>query len=122
MDIGQVCVKIAGREATQKCVIVEAVDDNFVMVSGPSVKRRRCNIKHLELLPQKLTVKKGATDDEVTSALVKAGLVEQPKPKKVKEKKEKPAEPKGAKPAEKKVKKLKLPTKKAKTEKKEKKK
>jgi len=120
MEIGQVCTKIAGREARQKCVIIETVDDNFVTVTGPYVKRRRCNIKHLAVLPQKLTVKKGATDDEVTNALVKAGLVEQPKPKKVKEKKPAPKAEAEEKPAkeEKKAKKLKLPAKKEKKEKK----
>lgn len=107
MDIGQVCVKIAGREARQKCVIVDNVDDNFVTVTGPSVKRRRCNIKHIALLPQKLSIKKGAADEDVTNALVKAGLVEKPKPKKVKEKK-------AAKPAEEKPKAEKKPAKKEK--------
>jgi large subunit ribosomal protein L14e len=92
MEVGRVCVKLAGREAKQTCVIVDNVDESFVLVSGPYIRRRRCNVKHIEPLKQKLSLKKGATDSEVTDALVKAGLVEKPKekPKKVKAE-EKPA-------------------------------
>ncbi|HDI12670.1 MAG TPA: 50S ribosomal protein L14e, partial [Hadesarchaea archaeon] len=44
VDVGRVCVKIAGHEAGKRCVVVEVLDDTFVVVSGPKVKRRRCNI------------------------------------------------------------------------------
>jgi len=72
-------------------MIVEKVDENFVMVVGPRVKRRLCNIKHLKLLPTILDIKKGAGDDEVISAMVEARLVEKPKPlPKPKPKKEAP--------------------------------
>lgn len=78
-DVGRVCVKIAGREAGRKCVIVEIIDDNFVLVTGPKtltgVKRRRVNIKHLEPLPYKIDVPKGAGDEAVLQAIEKAGLV-----------------------------------------------
>lgn len=80
-DIGRVCVKIAGREAGRKCVIVDIIDDNFVLVTGPKaltgVKRRRVNVKHLEPTPLKIEIAKGATDEEVTRALEKAGLLEE---------------------------------------------
>ncbi|MEA1905171.1 MAG: 50S ribosomal protein L14e, partial [Candidatus Hadarchaeota archaeon] len=69
MEVGQVCVKLAGREAGKKCVVVDVVDENYVLVSGPEVKRRRCNIGHLEPLEQKLEVKKGASDEDVKRAL-----------------------------------------------------
>lgn len=78
-DVGRVCVKIAGREAGRKCVVVDIVDDNFVVVTGPKtltgVKRRRVNTKHLEPIPYKIDIPKGASDDEVLQALEKAGLV-----------------------------------------------
>ncbi|RLG55185.1 MAG: 50S ribosomal protein L14e, partial [Candidatus Hydrothermarchaeota archaeon] len=48
IEIGRVCVKTAGREAGKRCVIVDIIDKNFVLVDGPEVQRRRCNIKHLE--------------------------------------------------------------------------
>lgn len=73
MEVGRVCVKLAGREAEQKCVIVEVLDQNFVLVSGPGVKRKRCNIMHLEPTGLKIEISKGATDEEVKRALEAAG-------------------------------------------------
>jgi len=73
MEVGRVCVKLAGREAGQKCAIVEVLDQNFVLVSGPGVKRKRCNIAHLEPTKLKLEISKGATDEEVKRALEAAG-------------------------------------------------
>ena len=48
IEVGRVCVKIAGWEAGEKCAIVEIIDENFVEVVGEAVKNRRCNIAHLE--------------------------------------------------------------------------
>lgn len=56
---GRVCVKIAGREAGKYCAVLEVIDDNFVVVQGPEVKKRRCNIAHLHALPEKIEVKEG---------------------------------------------------------------
>jgi len=79
INVGQVCVKLAGREARQVCAVVDTDKGPFVVVSGPRVKRRKCNIKHLEPLAQKLSIKKGASDEDVKAALEKAGLVEKVK-------------------------------------------
>jgi len=73
MEVGRVCVKLAGREAGEKCVIVEVIDKTYVLVSGPNVKRRRCNIKHLEPLPNKLEIGKGASDEDINRSLQAAG-------------------------------------------------
>lgn len=73
MEVGRVCVKLAGREARQRCAIVEVLDQNFVLVSGPGVKRKRCNIMHLEPTKIKLEIPNGATDEEVKRALEAAG-------------------------------------------------
>jgi len=75
MEIGRVCVKTAGSEAGEKCVIVDVIDRTNVFVSGPNFKRRRCNIKHLEPLPNKLEIVKGASDEDVKRALEAAGLL-----------------------------------------------
>ncbi|MDR3222309.1 MAG: 50S ribosomal protein L14e [Methanobrevibacter sp.] len=56
IEVGRVCVKSAGREAGEKCVIVNIVDKNFVEVVGNSVKNRRCNINHLEPIDKTLEV------------------------------------------------------------------
>jgi large subunit ribosomal protein L14e len=57
IEVGRICVKIAGREAGEKCVIVEIVDDKFVEVVGNSIKNRRCNVKHLEPVDQVIEIK-----------------------------------------------------------------
>ncbi|EKF85926.1 50S ribosomal protein L14e [Methanobacterium formicicum] len=57
IEVGRICMKISGREAGEKCVIVEIIDDKFVEVVGSAVKNRRCNIKHLEPLDQVIEIK-----------------------------------------------------------------
>ncbi len=80
IEIGRICVKIMGREAGRKCVIVDIIDENFVLITGPKsltgVKRRRCNINHIEVLDKKIDIQKGASDEEVLKALENAGLIE----------------------------------------------
>ncbi|KZX10749.1 50S ribosomal protein L14e [Methanobrevibacter filiformis] len=56
IEVGRVCLKTAGREAGEKCVIIEVIDESFVEVVGASVKNRRCNISHLEPLEQTIEV------------------------------------------------------------------
>jgi large subunit ribosomal protein L14e len=74
MEVGRVCVKLAGHEAGRKCVIVDVLDKTYVLVSGPGVKRRRCNIAHLEPLDAKIEISKGASDEEVKRLLEAAGI------------------------------------------------
>jgi large subunit ribosomal protein L14e len=80
IEIGRICVKVAGREAGRKCVIVDIIDENFVLVTGPKqltgVKRRRSNIKHLEPTDKVVKIRRGASDEEVIKALEEAGLIE----------------------------------------------
>ena len=68
IEVGRVCVKTAGREAGEKCAIVEIIDENFVEVVGEAVKNRRCNIAHLEPIDATVDV------DDVDS--IKAALAE----------------------------------------------
>lgn len=82
MEIGRVCIKIAGRDAGMKCVVVEQLDNNFVLIDGQT-RRRKCNLTHLEPTKEILSIKKGASHDEVVTAF-KAIKVE------IKEKKTKP--------------------------------
>ncbi|MFZ8830310.1 MAG: 50S ribosomal protein L14e [Candidatus Aenigmatarchaeota archaeon] len=80
MEIGQVCVKIVGKERGKYCVVVKKVDKNFVIVSGPKtltgVKRRRANVIHLQPLQYKLEIKEDASDEELLEAWKKSILVE----------------------------------------------
>ena len=83
IEVGRICVKIVGREAGRRCVIVDVIDRNFVLVTGPpkvsDVKRRRANISHVEPTPQKIKIAKGADDEEVQEALKKAGKLDEMK-------------------------------------------
>jgi len=80
IDIGRICVKLSGREAGGKCVIVDVVDKSFVLITGPKkvtgVRRRRVNINHVEPLQDKIEIKRGASDEEVSEALKAAGKLE----------------------------------------------
>lgn len=57
IEVGRICIKTAGREAGEKCVVVDIVDEKFVEVVGVSVKNRRCNIQHLEPVDQVIEIK-----------------------------------------------------------------
>ena len=69
MDIGRVCLKVQGREKGNKCVVIDVIDRNFVVVTGPKVKRRRVNMNHILPLDETVNIKRNATDDEVKAAL-----------------------------------------------------
>ena len=81
IEVGRICVKIAGREAGKRCVIVDVIDKNFVLATGPlkvsGVKRRRVNVGHIEPTEAKIDIKRGATDEEVTEALKATGRLEE---------------------------------------------
>jgi large subunit ribosomal protein L14e len=83
IEVGRICVKILGREAGKKCVIVDVVDKNFVLITGPKtvsdVKRRRANVNHIEPTSEMIEIKRGATDEEITEALTAAGKLEEMK-------------------------------------------
>ncbi len=80
IEVGRVCVKLNGREAGHKCVIVDVIDKNFVLVTGPKkvtgVRRRRTNVKHLEPTDDAIEIKKGASDDDVSKAIGKGKKAE----------------------------------------------
>ncbi|MEM0198945.1 MAG: 50S ribosomal protein L14e [Desulfurococcaceae archaeon] len=80
IEIGRICVKVTGREAGRKCIIVDIIDENFVLVTGPKslsgVKRRRANIKHLEPTDKVISIPRGASDEDVLKAIEEAGLVD----------------------------------------------
>lgn len=85
IELGRICMKTSGRDAGKIVVVVDRIDDNFVIIDG-NVKRKRCNITHLEPLQGKLEIKKGADTSEVLSEMKKAKL-EIVKKEKVKRKK-----------------------------------
>ncbi len=80
IEVGRICIKVRGREAGRKCVIVDIIDENFVLITGPKsitgVRRRRANIDHIEPLDRKIEIEKGASDEDIVKALEKAELIE----------------------------------------------
>ena len=82
ITVGRVCVKIAGRDAGKKAVVVENLSNYLVLIDGET-RRRKCNIRHLEPLELTVDIKKGASQKEVEAALKKHKIgILQTKPKK----------------------------------------
>ena len=81
IEVGRICVKTFGREAGKKCVIVDVIDKNFVLITGPKslskVKRRKANVNHIEPTEEKIDIKRGAVDEEIVQALKAAGKMEE---------------------------------------------
>jgi len=73
ISVGKLCVKLMGRDAGKECLIVDIIDKTFVLIDG-NTRRRKCNSDHLEILPQKADIKKGASHEEVVKALEKLGV------------------------------------------------
>lgn len=81
IEVGRVCIKVAGRESGRKCVIVDVMDKSYVVVTGPrkvtGVKRRRVNINHVAPTEDTIKIKRGASDDEVTQMIEADGKLEE---------------------------------------------
>lgn len=105
LDVGRVCVKIAGRDAGLTCVIVD-VSHGKIEIDGQT-RRRKVNPLHVEPLAKTVNIKKGASHADVVKALKALGVecVERKakkagaKPTKVRGKKEAKAPKKEAKVA-----------------------
>ena len=91
MEIGRVCIKTAGREAGKVVVVVKKEEDSFVLVDG-NVKRRKCNLAHLEPTETILKIKENDSTANVHKAMeaekLKVITRKPKKEKKVAEKKE----------------------------------
>jgi large subunit ribosomal protein L14e len=115
-EVGRICVKIAGRDAGQKCVIVEVIDDKNVLIDGMT-RRRKCNKIHLEPLDQTVDIKGNASHEDVAKAFKSLDLnVKTTKPKQKTEKPKTAVKGKEKTEAPKKEKKSKVKTEKAKKE------
>jgi len=73
IDIGRICVKLSGREAGKRCVIVDVVDRNYVIVTGPpsltGVRRRRVNMNHIKPLDEIIDISRNASDEDIITKL-----------------------------------------------------
>lgn len=80
-DVGRVCVKLAGRDAGLKCVVIDVIDHVYVLVDGET-RRKKVNVRHLEPLDQVLEIKAGSSHETLKTALKKAGMeVRETKPR-----------------------------------------
>jgi len=79
-ETGRVCVKTMGREAGSLCVVIEKKNESYVVVTGPKnlsgVRRRNCNIRHLEPLETILTIAADSDDEAIQKAIEEAGLTD----------------------------------------------
>lgn len=80
IEPGRVVLKIAGREAGKYAVIIERVSDDFVLITGPKsitgVKRRKCNIEHIEPTEHRLEIDSKADDAFIENSWKDSGLIE----------------------------------------------
>ena len=81
IEVGRICVKITGREAGRKCIVVNIIDENFALITGPrkvsGIKRRRVNISHIEPTEVKIDIIREAADEEIVQALTKIGKLKE---------------------------------------------
>ncbi len=68
IEVGRVCVKKAGRDAAEKCVITKVIDENFVEIVSQTRRKnpRKCAIRHLE--PTEALIDPG-NETEISEAL-----------------------------------------------------
>lgn len=95
-NVGRLCMKVAGRDAGKYCVVVDVLDDHYVLVDGET-RRRKVNVLHVEPLDRTVELERGASHDDVKKALEASGLkARETKPK---EKKARPVKVRKAKTA-----------------------
>jgi large subunit ribosomal protein L14e len=79
IEVGRICIKRKGREKGKYCIVVKEIDKNFVLITGPKkltgIKRRRCNILHLEPTQYFLEIKEEMNDEEILKLFEKENLI-----------------------------------------------
>jgi len=69
MELGQVCIKTRGREAGRMVVVLSKPKAGKVLVDGPKVKRKECNMLHLFPLSEQVKVREEESHEGVVKAL-----------------------------------------------------
>jgi ribosomal protein L14E/L6E/L27E len=68
VEVGRVCIKRRGKDRGERCVITNLISENFAEILGVGIKKRRkCNLKHLEFLDEKIAI--SGTDDEIRKSI-----------------------------------------------------
>jgi len=73
IEVGRVCIKLAGRDAGREAIIVDILDGNFVLIDG-NVRRRKCNIMHLEPTKMLIKINKKASHDTIKEEFLKQNM------------------------------------------------
>lgn len=87
-EIGRVCYSKRGRDQGRYFVIVDVIDDNYVLIADGVMRRlnkpKKKKLKHLSLKPiviesiaNKLKASEKVFDAELKSAIINTGLVAQ---------------------------------------------
>jgi len=71
VEVGTLCIKVAGRDAGQKCVIL-SIKEGKALVDGET-RRRNVNLSHLNPIG-KIEIKKDASRADVVKAFDKLGV------------------------------------------------
>jgi ribosomal protein L14E/L6E/L27E len=87
IEVGRVCVKKFGRDAGSRAVITKVIDRNFVnIITAERQKERRCNVKHLEFLGEKVDISNSEQLSRVLGVEIKKKAEEQKQEQKAKAK------------------------------------
>lgn len=68
LNIGRLCVKTAGRDATKYCVVVEEVDSKYVIIDGYT-RKKKVNKAHIEPLNKVLKIDSKSTSEDIRKAI-----------------------------------------------------
>jgi len=81
IETGRLVVKTAGRDAGKIGVIIDILNDNYVLLDG-NVRRKKCNIDHISTLDKQIKIKPKASTETVINELKAIGIdVKKTKPK-----------------------------------------
>ena len=70
LEAGMVCVKLQGRDAGRKAVVLEFDrKKGLALIQGPEVKKRKCNAKHLLPTGKIVKASKGMNAAEIGKLL-----------------------------------------------------
>ena len=69
MEIGAVCIKTKGREAGSLVVVLSKAKQGKVLIDGPKVKRKNCNVLHLFPTGKKAKVKEEESHEGAVKAM-----------------------------------------------------
>ena len=66
-EIGSLCMKTMGRDAGKRCIVVQHLEEPYVLIDGET-RRRKANKSHLEPLGKTLDIKDKASRKDVIVA------------------------------------------------------